>query len=316
MNLQQIPHHQPVLYHEILAALTPGANRRYIDCTLGAGGHSFGILEASSPNGQLLGFDLDASAIELARERLIPFSHRTFLRNCSYLELENTLVELGWKGVDGIVMDFGASSMQFDHPERGFSFREDGPLDMRFNPQEGQSAAELVNTLSKESIADILWKYGEEQQSRRIAAAICQQRPLTTTTELAELIANTVRTRTRHGRKAIHPATKTFQALRIAVNHELDAIENVLPMAIRSLNPGGRLAVLSFHSLEDRIVKHYFQRESRDCICPPEQPICTCNHKASISRITRKPITANPEEIKENRRARSAKLRIVEKKNH
>ena len=316
MNLQQIPHHQPVLYHEILAALKPGTNRRYVDCTLGAGGHAFGILEASSPNGQLLGFDLDSSAIQLAKERLKPFRDRAFLRHSSYLELENTLLEMGWEGVDGIVIDFGVSSMQFDRPERGFSFLKDGPLDMRFNPQAGQSAADLLNTLSKESIANILWKYGEEQQSRRIAAAICQQRPLTTTTELAELIANTIRTRPRHGRKAINPATKTFQALRIAVNHELDAVENILPMALKSLNPGGRLAVISFHSLEDRIVKQFFQKESRDCICPPEQPICTCNHKASISRITRKPITANPTELKENRRARSAKLRIVEKKNH
>ncbi|MCD4752771.1 MAG: 16S rRNA (cytosine(1402)-N(4))-methyltransferase RsmH [Anaerolineaceae bacterium] len=315
MNLQQIPHHQPVLYHEILAALNPVTNGRYVDCTLGAGGHTFGIIEASSPNRQLLGFVLDSSPTQLSKERLKPFGDRAFLRRRSYHELESSLLELEWGGVDGIVMDFGVSSMQFDRPERGFSFREDGPLDMRFNPQTGQSAAELLNTLSKESIANILWKYGEEQQSRRIAAAICQQRPLSTTTELAELIVNTVRTRSRHGRKTIHPATKTFQALRIAVNHELDAVENVLPMAVRSLNPGGRLAVISFHSLEDRIVKQFFQKESRDCICPPEQPICTCNHKASISRITRKPITANPTELKENRRARSAKLRIVEKKN-
>ena len=316
MNLRQIPHHQPVLYHEILAALKPDTNGRYVDCTLGAGGHSFGILEASSPNGQLLGFDLDASAIDLAKARLEPFEDRIFLCHSSYLELHSTLLELGWEGVDGIIMDFGVSSMQFDHPERGFSFRENGPLDMRFNPQAGQIAAELINTLSKESLANILWKYGEEQQSRRIAAAICQRRPLTTTTELAELIANTVRTRSRHGRKPIHPATKTFQALRIAVNHELDAVEKILPMAVRSLNPGGRLAVISFHSLEDRIVKQYFQKESRDCVCPSEQPICTCDHKASISRITRKPIIANPTELQENRRARSAKLRIIEKKNH
>lgn len=313
MNLQQIPHHQPVLYRKVMDALKPGTGGRFVDCTLGAGGHSFGILEASSPDGRLLGFDLDNSAIELAQIRLKSFGDRVYLYHRSYLELENTLAEMNWPGVDGILLDFGVSSMQLDRPERGFSFREDGPLDMRFNPQAGQSAAELINTISQEDLTALLWKYGEETKSRRIAAAICSQRPFQTTKQLADCIESNVGSSSARGRKYIHPATKTFQAIRIAVNHELEAVENILPMAVKALNPKGRLAVISFHSLEDRIVKQYFQVESRDCICPSEQLICTCGHHASLKRITKKPIIADLTEVQENKRARSAKLRVVEK---
>ena len=260
-----------------------------------------------------MGFDLDSSAIELAQERLKSFGNRAVLRHSSYLELENTLSELNWPGVNGILLDFGVSSMQLDRPERGFSFREDGPLDMRFNPQMGQSAADLINTISEEELTEYLWKYGEETKSRRIAAAICSHRPFHTTRQLADFIESTVGSSPARGRKYIHPATKTFQAIRIAVNHELEAVESILPMAVKALQPRGRLAVISFHSLEDRIVKQYFQLESRDCICPSEQLICTCGHQASLKRITKKPITADLTEVQENKRARSAKLRIVEK---
>jgi len=305
--------HLPVLFHEIMDALQPKTGGRYVDCTLGAGGHSFGILEASSPDGQLLAFDLDASAIELAKQRLQSFGERANLQHASYLDLAATMRTFGWPGVDGIVIDFGVSSMQLDQPERGFSFREDGPLDMRFNPQTGHSAAQFLNSVEETELADILYKYGEEPKSRRIAAAICQRRPFSTTSELADLIKETVGSFTPRGRKYIHPATKTFQAIRIAINHELEAVEKIIPMAVQALNPKGRLAVLTFHSLEDRIVKHYFQQESHDCICPPEQLICNCGHQASIKRITKKPTRADITELKENKRARSAKLRIIEK---
>jgi len=218
--------------------------------------------------------------------------------------------------VDGIVIDFGVSSMQLDQPDRGFSFKEDGPLDMRFNPNQGQSAADLVNTLDEEELSRIIWEYGEERHSRRIASAICAVRtrqPILTTRQLAELIVETVGFHREKGRSAIHPATRSFQAIRIAVNAELSAVAQVLPLAVSALNPGGRLAVISFHSLEDRLVKDYFQLESHDCICPPEQPVCTCKHVASITRITKKPIIASEAEIQQNPRARSAKLRVVQK---
>ena len=199
--------------------------------------------------------------------------------------------------------------MQFDTPERGFSFQADGPLDMRFGPQQAISAEELVNSLPEAELADLIWRYGEDRLSRRIARSIFQARPLHTTRELADAVAHAY-----GGKKErIHPATRTFQALRIAVNQELQALESVLPQAIAALSPGGRLAVISFHSLEDRMVKQYFRRESRDCICPPEQPVCTCGHKASITEITRHPIQAGDDEITENPRSRSAKLRVAEK---
>jgi 16S rRNA (cytosine1402-N4)-methyltransferase len=200
--------------------------------------------------------------------------------------------------------------MQIDSPERGFSFQKDGPLDMRFDPSQPVSAADIVNTYAENDLADIIWKYGDERNSYRIARAIIYNRPITTTLTLAKVIA---RSSGKPGGR-IHPATRTFQALRIAVNHELESLEDFLPQAIDALVSGGRLAVISFHSLEDRITKQYFRQESRDCICPPDQLVCQCGHKASVIEITRHPIEANEEEILENPRARSAKLRIVEKK--
>jgi 16S rRNA (cytosine1402-N4)-methyltransferase len=313
--MAQAPH-LPVLYKAIITALQPKSPGRYIDGTLGAGGHAAGILAEAAPSGELLGLDLDPQALAIARETLALFGGRTHIVQASYVTMKDEAAKLGWEAVDGIVMDFGVSSMQLDTPERGFSFLSDGPLDMRFSPNAGLSAADLVNSYSEEDLADVIFRYGEERLSRRIARSIVGNRPIHTTKELADLILKSIGKRER-----IHPATRTFQALRIAVNGELDSIESVLPIAVNLLRspdaisgkPGGRLAVISFHSLEDRIVKEYFRRESRDCICPPRQPVCTCGHKAIIKEINRKPIEASEEETKENSRARSAKLRVAQK---
>ena len=300
--------HQPVLYHEIIHALQPKNAGRYVDGTLGAGGHARGILEACAPDGCLLGLDVDPQALALARETLAPYGERARLIQTSYDSLTQTLHEIGWDEVDGILLDLGLSSMQLDTPERGFSFQQDAPLDMRFDPDSPTTAADLVNTLPQDDLADLIYRYGEERASRRIAQAILMARPLQTTRQLAAVI-EAVLPRKGH----IHPATKTFQALRIAVNEELDRVENVLPQAVAALKTGGRLAIISFHSLEDRIVKAYFRRESRDCICPPKQPVCTCGHIATLKEISRKPIIPGEAEIIANPRARSAKLRIAEK---
>jgi 16S rRNA (cytosine1402-N4)-methyltransferase len=218
--------------------------------------------------------------------------------------------KLGWDQVQGIVLDLGVSSMQLDNPERGFSFQSDGPLDMRFDPTAGVSAADLVNELPEKELADLIWRFGEDRNSRRIARGIVHSRPIRTTRQLAEVIAR-VSPGGKHNR--IHPATRTFQALRITVNNELESVESVLPVALAALETGGRLAVIAFHSLEDRLVKQFFHRESRDCICPPEQPVCTCGHRASIQEINRHPIVATEAEIQQNARARSARLRVAEK---
>lgn len=303
------PPHRSVLYQEIILALRPESPGRYVDATVGAGGHAWGILNACAPAGRLLGMDLDPQALAIAHQRLAEFGDRVSLVQASYTTLLEQLRRQGWESVNGVVIDLGVSSMQLDTPERGFSFQSEGPLDMRFDPTQPLTAADLVNQWPERDLADILWRYGDEQQSRRIARAIVQARPLHTTQELAELVK-----RTAGGRKAhTHPATRTFQALRIAVNEELQAVETFLPRAMEALEPGGRLAVIAFHSLEDRIVKQYFRRESRDCICPPEQPVCTCGHKAILMEINRRPITPAEEEAAGNPRARSARLRIAEK---
>jgi 16S rRNA (cytosine1402-N4)-methyltransferase len=279
-----------------------------VDGTLGAGGHAAGLLAESEPGGQLLGLDVDPQALNLARQRLAPFGERARLKKATYTSLPEQLAAIGWDSVDGILLDLGASSMQFDAPERGFSFLADGPLDMRFDPSNPLTAAEIVNLWPEWDLADIIFRYGEEPASRRIARAILHNRPIGGTRQLAAVIEQALG---RHGPH--HPATQTFQALRIAVNGELEAVEKVLPMAVQALGPGGRLAVISFHSLEDRLVKEYFRRESKDCICPPRQPVCTCGHKASLKEIARRPITPTEAETSRNSRARSAKLRVAEK---
>jgi len=301
--------HQPVLYHEIIHALRPHDDGLYVDGTVGAGGHAWGILDASGPSGRLLGLDLDPQALDLACERLAPFGARTILTQASYATLRVQLDSLGWEVVDGILLDLGLSSMQLDSPERGFSFRVDAPLDMRFDPRGDVTAADLVNNLPERELADLIYRYGEERKSRQVARAIVATRPLHTTRQLTDLVVRVIG----RGKTKIHPATRTFQALRIATNGELESVETVLPQAMAALAPGGRLAVISFHSLEDRIVKTFFRRENHDCICPPKQPICTCTHRAVIKEISRRPIRPTEAETRLNPRSRSARLRVAEK---
>jgi len=301
--------HRPVLYQEIIHALSPQRGGKYVDATLGAGGHAWGILESSAPDGRLLGLDLDPQALDLARQKLSVYGSRAILERASYTSLTEQLAAHGWQDVDGIVLDLGVSSMQLDTPERGFSFKVDAPLDMRFDPQATLRADDLVNNLSEGELADLLYRYGEEHRSRQIARAIIQARPIHTTGHLAQVVSRA----TSSGRAGMHPATRTFQALRIAVNRELENLAQFLPQAVEALSPRGRLAVISFHSLEDRIVKQFFHRESQDCICPPRQPICTCGHRATLRLVDRRSIQPQPGEIKENPRSRSARLRVTEK---
>ncbi len=307
-GLSSFPH-LPVLYNEIIHALQPQRGGFYLDGTIGAGGHAWGILDASRPEGRLLGLDLDPQALALAKQRLAEFGERAILRHGSYLAMRQFLDEVEWPGLNGIVLDLGVSSMQLDTPERGFSFLTEAPLDMRFDPTNPVSAEDLVNQLSEKELADIIYNFGEERRAYQVARSIVQARPLHTTTQLARAVARA----TRSGREAMHPATRTFQALRIAVNRELESVEKALPLAVELLSPGGRLAVIAFHSLEDRLVKQFMRRESQDCICPPKQPVCTCGHKASIQEITRHPLRPDDKEIQQNPRARSARLRVAAK---
>jgi len=308
--MEETPPHIPVLLDEVIQKLKPHPGQRFIDATVGAGGHAQAILQATAPNGQILALDVDPNALHIARQRLSPYIHRVRLVNANFQEVASVAKSLDFVPVHGILIDLGLSSMQLNTVERGFSLQSEGPLDMRFDPSHPTTAADLINHLPQDDLADLLYRFGEERRSRTIARAIVAARPLQTTRELANVVARAVGGR----RKArIHPATRTFQALRIAVNDELGVLSNVLSEAIAILAPGGRLAVISFHSLEDRIVKRFFKRESQDCICPPEQPTCTCDHKAALRIITRKPITASSQEVSGNPRARSAKLRVAER---
>jgi len=300
-----IPLHAPVLLNEVLIALQPYSGGVYIDGTVGAGGHAAAILRQAQPEGRLFGLDQDPMALALAQQQLAPFGTQVTLIHANFEQLGR----LALPQVDGILLDIGVSSMQLDQNERGFSFQTDGPLDMRMNTTTGETAADLVNTLPEDELANLIYQYGEEPRSRRIAKAIVQARPIERTLPLAQLIA-----KVKPGYSRIHPATQTFQALRIAVNDELGVLARVLPQAIALLKPGGRLAVITFHSLEDRIVKQFFKQESTDCLCPTEQPFCTCQHHATLRLITKKPITAAESEIAVNPRARSAKLRVAELK--
>jgi 16S rRNA (cytosine1402-N4)-methyltransferase len=281
----------------------------FIDGTVGAGGHATAILDAA-PRAQLLGIDRDPRSLDVARAALAPYAERVTLIHANYDTMGEAAPGQGFAAVNGILLDLGISSMHVDDPARGFAFRVDGPLDMRFDPtSRAPSAADLVNTLDVDELADLIYEYGEERDSRRIARAIVAARPLHSTHQLAEAIEKAHR----GPREKIHPATRTFQALRIAVNDELGAIRRALPQAIGLLKPGGRLAVISFHSLEDRIVKQYFRDEATDCLCPPKQPVCTCGHTATIRLVNRKPVVADDAEIAANPRSRSAKLRVAER---
>ena len=300
--------HIPVLYKEVLVGLEPRPGGCYIDATLGAGGHAAGILAASAPDGRLLGLDADPEAVAFAGGQLRHFGERVISQAANFRQIGPVALALGFGQVDGILMDLGISSRQLSSPERGFSFSQDGPLDMRMDPGQGRSAANLVNHLPQAELADLLWRYGEERNSRRIARAIIASRPVTTTKQLADLVERTV-----GRREKIHPATRTFQALRIAVNDELDALNQALVQARDLLRPQGRLAIIAFHSLEDRLVKRFYQQESRDCLCPPEIPVCVCQHRATLRVLTSKPIRPTVDEIARNPRSRSARLRIAER---
>lgn len=304
--------HIPVLLQPVLTALLPDSSsvKRVIDGTLGAGGHTRALLEADVDC--VMSFDLDTQAIRIAQDNLQDFGDRAILRHGSYLTMRDEAQKLGWDTVDGILLDLGLSSMQLDTPERGFAFRYDAPLDMRFDATgDNPTASELVNSLPADDLADIFYHYGEEKQSRRIARAIVEQRPIKTTQQLAEVVAGAIPAKLRHKQK-IHPATQVFQALRIAVNHELDAVETVLPIAVDLLRPGGRLAVITFHSLEDRIVKRTFKDMATEIIAPPGMASIE-EQEAIVNLVNRKPIIADEAEIGANPRARSAKLRVVEK---
>jgi 16S rRNA (cytosine1402-N4)-methyltransferase len=301
--------HIPVLLNETLNGLAPHPGTDLIDGTLGAGGHTEAWLEATAPDGRVLGFDLDAGALEVARERLARYGGRVEFAHASFAMMGDIAPERGFVAVDAVLLDIGFSSMQIDDPARGFSFSADGPLDMRFDRDQPVTAATLVNTLGQDELADLIYEYGEERHSRRIARAIVAARPFQRTGRLAEVVAGAVP----RSSERIHPATRTFQALRIAVNDELGALERALSGAVALLRPGGRLAVISFHSLEDRIVKNFIREAARDCICPPDLPVCVCDHEPTLRPVNRKPITAADAEVNANPRSRSAKLRIAER---
>ncbi len=300
--------HVPVLYQEVMSWLRPQSGRAYIDATVGLGGHARGILEGSLPDGRLLALDVDPEALCYAQERLAEFVPRVVFAQGRHVDLAAIARRNGFAQVDGILLDLGVSSLQLDDPKRGFSFQKDGPLDMRMGPDAGVTAEEIVNSWPEKELSRIIYEYGEERHARRIARVICAQRPLHSTRELAERVAGIVGHRGR-----IHPATRTFQGIRLAVNQELTSLEAVLPQAVDLLAPEGRLVVIAFHSLEDRIVKRFIVRESKDCICPPGIPQCVCGHTASLKRLTKKPIRPTEQEVSRNHRSKSARMRVAEK---
>jgi len=299
----------PVLAEEVVEALEVSPGRRYIDCTLGGGGHSAAILARCQPGGALLGIDADPEAINLAQHNLYDYFESSIIINDNFYNLENICARTGFRPVDGILFDLGLSSLQLSSAERGFSFQLSGPLDMRFNPDEQLTAADIVNRMPEAKLAQLILIYGEETQANRIAKSIVASRPVADTADLASIIAGA--TGENFGR--IHPATKTFQALRIAVNRELDHLTSALEQTLNCLAPGGRLAVISYHSLEDRIVKNFMLHETRGCICPPSVPECRCQHVPCLEDISRHPITPTEAEIEKNPRSRSARLRVARK---
>jgi len=300
--------HRPVMVQEVLWALAVRPGGFYIDGTVGEGGHAEAILRAA-PGVRLLGIDLDPQALEVARARLSPFGDAVILVEGNYREMAQICRERGLGPADGILLDLGLSSFQLAQEGRGFSFQRDDPLDMRYSPRQSLTAATIVNTYSEEELAEILWRYGEERRSRRIARRIVASRPITTTLQLAQIVEQAVG----GAQGRLPPATRTFQALRLAVNQELLNLEAALPQAHGLLGVGGRLVVISYHSLEDRIVKGFIGREARDCLCPPWVPVCRCGHKATLRPLTRRALTPSPQEVAENPRSHSARLRAAEK---
>jgi 16S rRNA (cytosine1402-N4)-methyltransferase len=303
------PAHVPVLLEETTKALRVQPGGRYVDCTLGAGGHAAAILERSQPGGQLLGIDADPESAPIAQARLEAFKESVLLVNDNFSNLESVCYRHDFLPVHGVLFDLGLASFQVDVAERGFSFQRDAPLDMRVDPGQTITAAQIVNTTGENELADMIWKYGEEPFSRRIARSIVDARPIRSTLQLARIIERTVG----HRRGKIHPATKTFQALRIIVNRELENLEIALSQSLKVLGFEGRLVVISYHSLEDRIVKEFMRREASGCICPPETPTCVCGHIATLKIIAKRTIVPSESEVRSNPRSRSARLRVAER---
>jgi 16S rRNA (cytosine1402-N4)-methyltransferase len=308
--------HLPVLVNEVMSTLAPAPGSLQIDATVGGGGHTERILEATHPDGRLLGLDSEGAAIARVDQRLRPrFGDRLVLRQANFREIGTVAPAAGFESIDGCLFDLGLSSFQLADTDRGFGIRAGGPLDMRFDASRGVPAAELLATLDATELTAVFRRYGEEPQAGRIARAIVEARrtaPIATAEELAALIER-VAPGTPRGRRRIHPATRVFQALRIAVNEELGALREALAAAVELLRPGGRLVVLSYHSLEDRIVKRFFQSERRGCICPPELPVCVCGRDPRLRLVTRRSVTPSQAEIATNPRARSARLRAAER---
>jgi 16S rRNA (cytosine1402-N4)-methyltransferase len=305
--------HRPVLLEETMKFLAPERGGLFVDCTVGLGGHSEAILK-SSPDTRVIGMDLDPAALAFSRQRLAPFGDRFRAFQANFRAISSILQQADERDPNGVLADLGVSSMQFDSPERGFSFRFDAPLDMRMDPSTGATAADLLQQLPESEIARIIFEYGEERHSRRIARRIVERReqgqPVRTTTELAELVRHAAGG---HKRQQIHPATRTFQALRIAVNQELQGLGEFVESAVDLLIADGRFAGISFHSLEDRILKRELRRLSGHCECPPRLPVCSCGARKVVEVLTKRPVTPGDREIEENPRARSAKLRACRK---
>lgn len=280
----------------------------YVDCTLGGGGHARAILERSQPDGRLLALDADPAAVDVAKGNLAAYESRVVFINENFRRLKEVCNALAFRPVDGILFDLGLSSLQLQDVERGFSFKLDAPLDMRYDPRQPQTAADLVNYASEEELSSVLARYGEEPRHRLLARRITANRPIRSAAQLASIVEDALG---RTGR--IHPATRTFQALRIATNEELVSLKEALQQTVDLLEPGGRLAVISYHSLEDRIVKDFLRQESVDCLCPPELPVCRCQHKASLRIVTKRAVRPSFTEVQANPRSRSAKLRAAER---
>ena len=303
--------HQPVLLQESIELLGPAPDAVLVDCTLGAGGHTRRLLDRLGPDGRLLAIDRDPRATGRAEQELAGHTPRLVVVQGDFADLEEIAREAGLVPADGVLFDLGVSSEQLDDPGRGFSFRHDGPLDMRMDPGGPLTAEEVVNGLSERDLAGLIRRLGEERWASRIAQRIVQRRPLHSTRQLAEVVERAIPRRA--WPRDVHPATRTFQAVRMHVNGELDSLDRGLKAAIEILRPGGRVAVISFHSLEDGLTKRLFQRESRDCICPPEQPVCTCGHRATVRILTRRPLRPSEDEVARNPRSRSGRLRAAER---
>ena len=295
---------------EVSAALRIKPTGSYIDCTVGDGGHAIGILDAVKPGPQLLGLDLDSEALMTAGKRLQAHGERVTLAHSNFADLLRLGNTHGFLPADGVLFDLGISSLQIETADRGFSFARRGRLDMRFDEQQELTAHHLVNKYTEHQLADIIFQFGEERGARRLARAIVRARPIDTTTDLAHVVARTVGRRRRGG---IHPATRTFQALRIAVNRELDNVRAGLENGIQALASGGRLVAISYHSLEDRVVKNILRREASGCVCPSVTPECVCDHEASIELTTHRVVKPSPEELRTNPRSRSARMRVAER---